>query len=375
MSKRTRVNIRSIANSAQARTETRNGREVMIVPSATLPDNIVMNDILYPADEIEASYLSLNGTPAPAGHPMIGNQFLSARDFQAINGFYIGATNENVRRENGRVLLDKVIDVEFANSREAGRRVLAAINAGDPIHTSTGLFLDLEDAPEGAGYKYIGRNMEFDHDAILLDQEGAATPDQGVGIFVNSSGQEIPVINSAIEWADRDLDWAVSSVLDALDRRERAGLVDRMKSALIEAFASMRNVSHTKENGMSTEKMLQELSAQVNGLAEAVTPEKIAEIVRAEVANAVKPMSDHIAQLQASAAAAEEAEKAELIAKIVKANLLDEETAKGLALNALKALAVKTVPGKAAGINAAFGGSSGGDEFADYDINALMEAK
>jgi len=32
--------------------------------------------------------------------------------------------------------------------------------------------------------------MMFDHVAVLLDEPGAGTPDEGVGIFVNSEGEE-----------------------------------------------------------------------------------------------------------------------------------------------------------------------------------------
>lgn len=109
-----RVNIRTLANTAAIRREKRNGRDVIIVPSATMPDDVVMNDILYPAAEIAKSFKSLERTPAPLGHPTINGAFVSARDPESINLGWIGAWNENVRQEDGRVLLDKVIDVEVA---------------------------------------------------------------------------------------------------------------------------------------------------------------------------------------------------------------------------------------------------------------------
>lgn len=142
--KTVRVNIRSLANAGAIRREKRNGRDVVIVPSATLPDDIVMNDIMYPADEIAKSFASLERTPAPLGHPMINGAFVSARDPEGINLGWIGAWNENVRRENGRVFLDKVIDVETASRSDGGKRVLEAIDNGGPIHTSTGLLALLE---------------------------------------------------------------------------------------------------------------------------------------------------------------------------------------------------------------------------------------
>src|SRR5687767_983730 len=131
-----RINITSVANAAKVRKEKRAGRDVIVVPSATLPDNVIMNGILYPADVIAASFGSLERTPAPLGHPKVNGKFISARDPEGINVGYIGAHNENVRREGGRVHMDKVIDVEVANRTDGGRKVLAAIEAGGPIHTS-----------------------------------------------------------------------------------------------------------------------------------------------------------------------------------------------------------------------------------------------
>src|SRR5690606_13959760 len=73
-----------------------------------------------------------------------------------------------------------------------------AINAGQPIHTSTGLLCQREPAPKGAeGYQWIARNMQFDHDAILLDEPGAATPEQGVGMMVNGVAIEVITANVA----------------------------------------------------------------------------------------------------------------------------------------------------------------------------------
>ena len=81
----TRVNIRSVANTALVRTETRNGRKIMIIPSATLPDDVVMNGIKYPAQEIANSFKTLERTPAPFGHPLVNGKFVSASDPEGIN--------------------------------------------------------------------------------------------------------------------------------------------------------------------------------------------------------------------------------------------------------------------------------------------------
>lgn len=201
MHQQIRVNMRAtVANSAIRRERDENGRQVLIVPSATLPFGVVMNGMLYEEQEIRASYHTLEGTPAPLGHPQVKGQFVNATHPAAINGHWIGAHNANVRIEGSRVLLDKIIDIEVAERTEGGRRVIDAINAGQPIHTSTGLLCKREPAPKGAeGYQWIARNMEFDHDCILLDEPGAATPDQGVGMMVN--GVAIEVITANVDEA------------------------------------------------------------------------------------------------------------------------------------------------------------------------------
>jgi DNA-binding ferritin-like protein len=369
-----RVNIRTVANMAAIRREKRNGRDVIVVPSATLPDDVVMNDIMYPAEEIERGFASLSNTPAPLGHPTVNGKFVSARDPEGINRGWVGAWNANVRRENGRVFLDKIIDVEVANRSEGGKAVLNAIEKKEPIHTSTALLCDLEEANGDVEYKFIARNMAFDHDAILLDEDGAATPDQGVGIFVNSKGEEVEVINSAIDTADQDLDWAMESVARALERRERAPLIERLKSALMEAWTgtSERETSANRKDADMDKAQFEELSQKVDTLSESLG--KIGETVGEAVANAVKPLVEAQEAALANQKAKEEAEKADLVNKVVKAKLLDEDTAKELTLNALRKMAEKVKPGTAAAMNGALGDTDD-DEFSGVDLNAGMEDK
>lgn len=377
-----RVNIRSVMNAAKVRKVKRNGRDLLIVPSATLPDDVVMNGVKYPAAEIEASFKTLERTPAPLGHPIINGKFVSARDPEGINVGYIGAWNENVRREGGRVLLDKVIDVEVANRSEGGKAVLAAINAGGPVHTSTGLIAKLEAVNGASDHKHIARSMVFDHDAILLNEDGAATPDDGVGMLVNAAGEaeDIPVINSSLEDdADRDMNWALESLARAVERKQKASALERMKTAIMEALglAEREPSLNVKENDMAvSEEQFNSLSAEVKALSDSVSPEALGKTIGEAVANAVKPLTDNLEALQNAQKAKDEAEHATLVNTIVKANLLDEATAKELTLNAARKLAEKAKPGKAAGLNGATAlGNAGADEFADMDLNAGMEAK
>lgn len=184
-------NIQVIVNAkvrnADIRRVMHNNREHIIVPSYTLPDECVMNGGLYPADEIEKGYKSLAGTLAPVGHPTVNGKPVLASIPEAINAHHVGAWNKTVERNNGRVYIEKWIDVQTAEQSEMGRALLSAIDEGKPIHTSTGLMCNREMVSNQGSHTWVARNMKFDHDAILLDEPGAATPDEGVGLMVNKS--------------------------------------------------------------------------------------------------------------------------------------------------------------------------------------------
>lgn len=189
------VNITTKVNSQSIRRETYNGREHLVLPSYTLPANVVMNGGLYTQEQIDAHYKGLEGTLAPLGHPQVNGQFVSAFSPEGINAGHIGAWNRNVKKSGNRIYLEKWVDVARANESEGGRELLervAAIERGEdvpPIHTSVAAFLDqLEpnDQQRATGAEWVADIHGMDHDAILLHEVGAATPEQGVGLMVNA---------------------------------------------------------------------------------------------------------------------------------------------------------------------------------------------
>jgi hypothetical protein len=240
----TRVNVRVAVNAAAIRREQHNGREHIVVPSFTLPDEVVMNGGLYPHDEIEKAYNSLEGTLAPLSHPMVDGDYVSARQPEAINAYHVGAWNRNVKRVGNRISIEKWLDVEFAKNTEGGRALLEAIDKGEPIHTSTGIFLEREMTPNADGYEWIARNMTFDHDALLLNEQGAATPEDGVGMMVNKTF----VINSAIPAVNDDvLDESYRDKLEILSSAVRERFATQDSYAYVEDFDDRALVYCTPE--------------------------------------------------------------------------------------------------------------------------------
>ncbi|CAM6805834.1 hypothetical protein ACJP8O_000619 [Enterobacter hormaechei] len=189
------VNITTKVNSQSIRRETYNGREHLVLPSYTLPANVVMNGGLYTQEQIDAHYKGLEGTLAPLGHPQVNGQFVSAFSPEGLCAGFVGAWNRNVKKSGNRIYLEKWVDVARASESEGGRELLervAAIERGEdvpPIHTSVAAFLDQLEPNEqqrATGAEWVADIHGMDHDAILLHEVGAATPEQGVGLMVNA---------------------------------------------------------------------------------------------------------------------------------------------------------------------------------------------
>ena len=249
------IHVKSLAiNAANISTETIDGDEHIVIRGVVpVVDDVVMNGGLYPATEINKSYMTIEGNPMPLQHPKIGNEYVSASNPRAVNKFHVGAWAENVRKDSDRVVMDMKINKRFASATENGKRVLERIaemqaNAdADPIHVSTGLLLMREQnkgKSKGKSYSWVARNMQFDHVAILLDEPGAATPDDGVGIFVNAdnSTQEVEVetveldgaanctqeglINKAKFYFTNASNFTFDDIQGALSRKLREGKTD-----------------------------------------------------------------------------------------------------------------------------------------------------
>lgn len=185
------VNVHTAINSKQITRQHLEGRDYYVLPSYTLPANVVMNRVLYPASEIDRHYKGLEGTLAPLGHPVVNGKPVSATTQQGLVN-YCGAANRNVQKMGDRIYLEKWVDIEQAKLSTNGNRLLSRIekiiDGSDttPIHTSVALFINRKPAAESnGGYDHVAEFLKMDHDAILLDEPGAATPEQGVGLMVN----------------------------------------------------------------------------------------------------------------------------------------------------------------------------------------------
>lgn len=307
-----RVNISATVKAANIREELYNNRLFIVLPSKTLPDNIVMNEMLYPAAEIAAGFKSLEGTQAPLGHPVVNGEYVSAGHPEAYL-HNVGAFNKNVRRENGSVYIEKWIDKAYAE--QVAPQLMAAINAGKPISTSTGLTCNRK-AVTGKHYKWIAQNMVFDHDAILLDEAPAAGVDQGVGMLVNQQF----VINSVLEDSVNEMREILSRALpvdawlidydaetlvydlNGIDHAAGYAIVDGVVTLTESAYTVKRKTiweritgALTKTNPVQVNKMDEELKAMLTANAQAAEANATA---IAALTDSFKMVADSVASIQ-----------------------------------------------------------------------------
>ena len=209
--KKLQVNVLTVINAASNISEQIiDGDDHYVIKNVVpLVDDVVMNNGLYPADEIKKSYNGLNGNPAPYNHPQVDGAYVSAHNVRAVNQYHVGSWIENASHDGGKVIVDMKINKVIAERSDKGAELLARIKSlmdnaegAEPIHVSTGLLLNRESAEgqsKGKKYTWVARNMEWDHLAILPPGvPGAGTPDDGVGIFA-TNGEEIERVTVNLE--------------------------------------------------------------------------------------------------------------------------------------------------------------------------------
>lgn len=223
-----RVNIITAVNAANV---SKSGGTYTVKDVVHAIDGIVLNSRLYTGDELVKSVEGLNGRPAPAGHPKDSKgRHISATNGEALSAAWIGAFCTNSRYEGGRAVCDITINEAQAKALPTGAKVIERLDAAisgtntDPIGVSSGLLLqEVAANGESRGKKYssIATNMQFDHLAILLNEQPAGTPEEGIGMFVNADGEEDRIDCAVLDTNDVDTAKAEKSLKDAISLHEK----------------------------------------------------------------------------------------------------------------------------------------------------------
>jgi len=373
---RKRLNILTTVN---AKNVSRKDGIITIRDVVPIVENICMNGLLYPAEEVIKAYPSLEQVTAPAGHPqdMEGN-FISAKAGEALSKSYIGAYVHNARHADGVTYCDISVNVDQANAMEKGRELISRLDAAlngetvEPIHVSTGLYLNKIAATghsKGKAYTGIATNITYDHLAILLDQVGAGTPADGVGMFLNAEGAQEQVETVTLEL-----------------NQNSGGIIESVKTALLNALSlfdttinhipdagEMVDQGDTAEQTTNSEEsqMKEQILAALNAAGVGVEGLTDAQILAAYNSLNAKPLQEQLAAANAKVAEGEAKEREAVQTEV---NALADKlaaNAKGFTVEDFKLMPVarlRELAGNAQAAPIMLGNQSSGSEKQTYDL-------
>jgi len=182
-----------IANSqGKVKTETLNGKEYLVAPVSMIVPGVLPGsegNALYTKSRINERVNRWNQMPLVVNHPKNSSgEYISARDPKILNNQGIGFVF-NVK--GGKTLSGEAwFDVEKSN--EVDPRIIEKLEANENIELSTGSFVKASKRSgkyKGKKYTHVVNSFDPDHLAILLDDEGACSLEDGCGVLVNENGE------------------------------------------------------------------------------------------------------------------------------------------------------------------------------------------
>lgn len=431
-----RVHILSAVNASSV---SKDGNTYTIRDVVGAVDEIVMNGMLYPGDQLAAGAATLEGKPAPAGHPKNSQgQFISALNGEALASAWVGSYCRNARHEAGRTLVDVVVNEAQAKAHPDGAKLVERLDAAiagtnaEPIHVSTGLMVKAINASgESLGKKYtrIATDLQYDHLAILLNERGAGTPEDGVGMFLNSAGEaeqvEEVIVNTEPEdrrtrgllgWIKRLIGNESDMSFDQISDKLRDALPDNSwlrevyskyviyvtespgrdaayyrQDYAIDSAGSLsllgspveviRRVEYkpVETNSERTDAVKQQILAALNqaginsdGMDDSALLSAYNALITKPAADALIAVNAKLAELEAGAKAAEAAELDKLAAQMAVNSALTADDLKALGLKRLRE--INAAAQGAAPVLTSNSATKPASEFAGYSINQHLEA-
>lgn len=179
-----------ISNSiGKTREEVIGGRNYTVAPLTLIVPGVLSGSkgpLYYSPDETAKAAQRWNGMPITVGHPVRNGRPVSARTPGISEEYEIGRVY-NVQFKDGKLVGDGYFDTD--TTLQKSKAIASSLAAGQPIELSTGLFTDdvvVENGNHnGISYGHEARDHQPDHLAVLVDQRGACSLNDGCGVLIN----------------------------------------------------------------------------------------------------------------------------------------------------------------------------------------------
>lgn len=172
------------------------GKKWMVVPTVMITEGVHAGSggpLYYPKEELAKTPAVWNHKPIVIYHPTENGRAVSACEPAVISKRKVGVimntqyAKGSKKGEPGKLICESWFDPE--RLKDVDERVYNALQNGEMVEVSTGLFTDNEHESgewNGETYDSIARNYRPDHLAILPDQKGACSIEDGAGLLRNS---------------------------------------------------------------------------------------------------------------------------------------------------------------------------------------------
>ena len=191
------------------RNEILHGKEYLVAPAIMIVEGVLngsQGPLLYPAEELRKSVSLWNMRPAVLYHPQKNGEGISACSQEVLNTRGLGMMM-NTRMDGNQLKTEVWLDM--VQVKKVDERVLEAVENNKVMELSTGLLTDnemVEGEWNDVHYDAIARNYRPDHLAILPDQKGACSIEDGAGFLrLNKAGDTLTLLLNNIE--DEQKEW------------------------------------------------------------------------------------------------------------------------------------------------------------------------
>lgn len=173
------------------RSENLMGRAFKVFPAVLVREQVLNNNLgatFLPAEEIEASVDAWNSIPVTLRHPTQRGQPISARQPGVLNASGIGFLF-NARYQDGALKADVYLDPARLSAIEDAGKAINRVEQGEVVEVSTGFTTRVEPetgAHNGERYEAVLRGIRPDHFAVLDNEKGACSVDDGCGLGANA---------------------------------------------------------------------------------------------------------------------------------------------------------------------------------------------
>lgn len=183
----------TINSPAKIRRVSEGGRDFLVAPMSLINPGILNGSqgaLLYTPEDCKSTINEWSGIPIVVYHPTRNGVNVSASAPGVIDESGIGQVRnprfDRKSKAEGWFDVEKTRQVD--NNLPEHIRILPRLERGQPIELSTGLFTDNDPTPglhKGREYDAVARNHRPDHLAVLPDQVGACSINDGCGVSVN----------------------------------------------------------------------------------------------------------------------------------------------------------------------------------------------